>query len=407
MGAAVGEKLGEGLGERSAHAVSIVWPVDAASALADLTEISSQVEAAAVVDADGAVLGSTLPDEPATDRLVQAGVGLFDAATSRFGSSGRSVTQLEAALREGSIFVVREDGLGIVARTSAGPDLRARLLRPEDLPARRRRDGEEAEAEAPAAGEEDGDGRCVSCSGLPCWSAASSTSGAAATRAASASSSTSTTARRVTLADDAPDAQPLLALARRGALVDELGVKLREHALLEGDFLLRSGRRSSYYLDKYRFETRPELLGPLGERLAAAAREHEPDAVRLAGPALGAVALAASASLASGLPFVIVRDSAKEYGTANRLEGPFEQGELVCLIEDVVTSGGALAEAVDGAAGGRARRPKRRSASSTGRRAARTRWPVSASACAPSTGQETWSRPLRPLKIRMVEPRNR
>ena len=129
--------------------------------------------------------------------------------------------------------------------------------------------------------------------------------------------------------------------------MDELGVKLREHALLEGDFLLRSGRRSSYYLDKYRFETQPELLGPLGERLAAAAREHEPDAVRLAGPALGAVALAASASLASGLPFVIVRDSAKEYGTANRLEGPFEQGEIVCLLEDVVTSGGALAGAVD------------------------------------------------------------
>jgi orotate phosphoribosyltransferase len=128
--------------------------------------------------------------------------------------------------------------------------------------------------------------------------------------------------------------------------VDELGVKLREHALLEGDFVLRSGRRSSYYLDKYRFETRPELLGPLGERLAAAANEYEPDAVRLAGPALGAVALAASASLASGLPFVIVRDSAKQYGTANRLEGPFEQGEIVCLIEDVVTSGGALAEAV-------------------------------------------------------------
>ena len=128
--------------------------------------------------------------------------------------------------------------------------------------------------------------------------------------------------------------------------MDELGVKLREHALLEGDFLLRSGRRSSYYLDKYRFETRPELLGPLGERLAAAAREHEPNAVRLAGPALGAVALAASASLASGLPFVIVRDAAKEYGTANRLEGPFEPGEVVCLIEDVVTSGGALAGSV-------------------------------------------------------------
>ena len=127
---------------------------------------------------------------------------------------------------------------------------------------------------------------------------------------------------------------------------DELGASLREHALLEGDFVLRSGRRSSYYLDKYRFETRPELLGPIGERLAATVREHEPETARLAGPALGAVALAASASLASGLPFVIVRDSAKEYGTANRIEGLFEEGELVCLLEDVVTSGGALAQSV-------------------------------------------------------------
>jgi orotate phosphoribosyltransferase len=129
-------------------------------------------------------------------------------------------------------------------------------------------------------------------------------------------------------------------------VIDELGVRLRERALLEGDFVLRSGRRSSYYLDKYRFETVPDLLGPLGERLASAVAEFEPSAVRLAAPAVGAVALAASASLASGLPFLIVRETAKEYGTGNRLEGAYEMGELVCLIEDVVTSGGALAEAV-------------------------------------------------------------
>jgi orotate phosphoribosyltransferase len=127
---------------------------------------------------------------------------------------------------------------------------------------------------------------------------------------------------------------------------EALAELLVERALLEGDFVLRSGRRSSWYLDKYRFETEPELLRGLGERLADAVREHEPDVVRLAGPALGAVALAASASLASGLPFIIVRGAAKEYGTANRVEGPFEQGELVCLLEDVVTTGGALAEAV-------------------------------------------------------------
>jgi orotate phosphoribosyltransferase len=128
---------------------------------------------------------------------------------------------------------------------------------------------------------------------------------------------------------------------------DELGAALREHAYLEGDFVLRSGRRSNYYLDKYRFETRPDLLAALGEHISAAVSEHEPDAVRLAGPELGAVALAAATSLASGLPFLIVRKSAKEYGTANRLEGVFEAGERVCLIEDVVTSAGAAVEALE------------------------------------------------------------
>jgi orotate phosphoribosyltransferase len=128
---------------------------------------------------------------------------------------------------------------------------------------------------------------------------------------------------------------------------DELRLALLEHAYLEGDFVLRSGRRSRYYLDKYRFETRPDLLKPLGERIAAAVQEHAPDATRLAGPELGAVALAASASLQSGLPFIIVRKAAKEYGTAKRIEGPYEEGECICLIEDVVTSGGALLDSVE------------------------------------------------------------
>jgi len=127
---------------------------------------------------------------------------------------------------------------------------------------------------------------------------------------------------------------------------EELGQALREAAYLEGDFVLRSGRRSKYYLDKYLFETRPELLRPLGEAIAAAVQEHEPDADRLAGPELGAVALAAAASLESGLPFVIVRKEAKGYGTSNRLEGAHAEGECVCLVEDVVTSGGAAIDAI-------------------------------------------------------------
>ena len=84
--------------------------------------------------------------------------------------------------------------------------------------------------------------------------------------------------------------------------VDELGRRLLDVALLEGDFTLRSGKRSRWYLDKYRFETEPALLRALGERLAAAARDAEPEAARLAGPALGAVALAASASMATRSP---------------------------------------------------------------------------------------------------------
>jgi orotate phosphoribosyltransferase len=126
----------------------------------------------------------------------------------------------------------------------------------------------------------------------------------------------------------------------------ELVDALREHAYLEGDFVLRSGKRSRYYLDKYRFETVPDLLEALGGRIAAAVEEIDPDAVRLAGPELGAVALAAAASLASRLPFVIVRGETKAYGTAKRIEGAYAPGERVVLVEDVVTSGGAAADAV-------------------------------------------------------------
>jgi orotate phosphoribosyltransferase len=126
----------------------------------------------------------------------------------------------------------------------------------------------------------------------------------------------------------------------------ELGRRLLDRAYLEGDFVLRSGRRSRYYLDKYRFETEPSLLAGLGREIARLQREHAPSADLLAGPELGAVPLAAATSMQAGLPFVIVRKAAKDYGTANRLEGVYEPGQRVCVVEDVVTSGGALLDAV-------------------------------------------------------------
>jgi orotate phosphoribosyltransferase len=128
---------------------------------------------------------------------------------------------------------------------------------------------------------------------------------------------------------------------------DELARGLRDAAYLEGDFVLRSGKRSKYYLDKYLFETRPDLLGALGAAIAETIREHEPEAELIAGPELGAVALAAAGSLATGLPFLIVRKGAKDYGTSKRLEGAYREGQCVCLVEDVVTTGGAALEAVE------------------------------------------------------------
>jgi len=95
--------------------------MDAATALADLTEISSQVEAAVVLDDAGAVVASTLDDAGRSARLARTALDLLGAADKRFESGGRALTQLEAALREGSVFVAREGGRSIVATTTAEP----------------------------------------------------------------------------------------------------------------------------------------------------------------------------------------------------------------------------------------------------------------------------------------------
>jgi orotate phosphoribosyltransferase len=128
---------------------------------------------------------------------------------------------------------------------------------------------------------------------------------------------------------------------------EQLAERLRDRALLHGDFVLRSGRRSSVYLDKYRFETDPELLGPLAEALADRAGEALAAVDRLAGPELGAVPLVTALGLRTGLPFLLVRSAAKEYGTSRRLEGVCAPGERILLVEDVITTGGAAVHAVE------------------------------------------------------------
>ena len=117
----------------------------------------------------------------------------------------------------------------------------------------------------------------------------------------------------------------------------ELGRELVAASYLKGDFVLRSGKRSNRYFDKFLFETDPALLRRLGRHLA---RLVPAETQRLAAPELGAVLLGGAVSMETGLPLVLVRKEPKGYGTSKQIEGRYEPGERVTVIEDVVTTGG-------------------------------------------------------------------
>lgn len=122
----------------------------------------------------------------------------------------------------------------------------------------------------------------------------------------------------------------------------ELAQRIAQVAILHGEFTLRSGRTSNYYIDKYLFSTQPEILEALGQMLA----ERIPQGTtRLAGAELGGIPLVSAASMASGLPCVFVRNAKKDYGTAKQLEGKLEPGDKVVIVEDVATTGGQAIEA--------------------------------------------------------------
>ena len=116
-----------------------------------------------------------------------------------------------------------------------------------------------------------------------------------------------------------------------------LGRDLVAASYLKGDFILRSGKRSNRYFDKFLFETDPALLQRLGRHLAALVPG---DTQRLAAPELGAVLLGGAVSMETRLPLVLVRKEPKGYGTSKQIEGRFERDERVTVIEDVVTTGG-------------------------------------------------------------------
>lgn len=123
----------------------------------------------------------------------------------------------------------------------------------------------------------------------------------------------------------------------------ELARRVKESAFLEGDFILRSGKHSKYYLDKYLFSAQPDILQEFGTRFA----EYTGDVDVIAGPELGAVSLAAATSMASGKPFAIVRKAQKQYGTTRLIEGSPVEGKRVLLVEDIGTTAGAALQAAE------------------------------------------------------------
>ena len=120
--------------------------------------------------------------------------------------------------------------------------------------------------------------------------------------------------------------------------------RINQAAILRGEFTLRSGRTSNYYIDKYLFETQPDILKALGERFA---RRIDADVDRVAGAELGGIPLVAATSMAVGKPSVLIRNQKKDYGTAKRFEGRLEKGDNVVIVEDIVTSGGQVIEAAN------------------------------------------------------------
>lgn len=111
-----------------------------------------------------------------------------------------------------------------------------------------------------------------------------------------------------------------------------------ERALTRGEYLLSGGVRSDYYIDKFRLFSDPQILRRIARLFAPIVAENNPDLI--GGTELGGVIIATAVSQMTGIPMIVVRKKPKQYGAFadEYVEGPFEAGQRVLLLEDVVTS---------------------------------------------------------------------
>jgi orotate phosphoribosyltransferase len=112
-----------------------------------------------------------------------------------------------------------------------------------------------------------------------------------------------------------------------------------ERAITRGEYLLSGGARSDYYIDKFRLFSDPQVLRRIARLFAPICSELSPDLI--GGTELGGVIIATAVSQMTGIPMIVVRKKPKQYGAFadEYVEGPFEAGQRVLLLEDVVTSG--------------------------------------------------------------------
>lgn len=123
----------------------------------------------------------------------------------------------------------------------------------------------------------------------------------------------------------------------------ELAKLIKAASFLTGEFKLRSEIISSFYLDKYRFESNPQLLGAVIEELEKLLPKSFD---KLAGLELGGIPLATGLSLKIDKKCLYVRKVPKTYGTCNLVEGGFNHGETVVVVEDVITTAGQVCASV-------------------------------------------------------------
>ena len=124
----------------------------------------------------------------------------------------------------------------------------------------------------------------------------------------------------------------------------ELAKQIRAVSYLTGEFVLRSGNISTFYWDKYRFESHPTLLTAIAEEMA---KLLPAECDGLAGLELGGIPLATALSLQTGLPCFYVRKEAKTYGTCNLIEGGVQAGSTLVVIEDVITTAGQVCTSIE------------------------------------------------------------